>query len=109
MLFRSVVFRLNSYSSPEYLEDAIQRIRTLLSLPSLTNRHLTSLAQALETYVQRHSSYLYLTVKSPSSNIYPFSQIRAPDQPDSVSEGGPQMLEKVDRLWEIFATIEYGG
>jgi hypothetical protein len=105
-----VVSRSNSYSSPEYLEDAIHRFRSLLSLPSLPDQKRTSLARILDAYVQRRSSYYDVSGNSTFSHMYFFYQSRATDQPDSVREDGPipQMLEKVDRLKEILAKIKSG-
>ena len=48
-----VASRLNLHSSPENLDDAIHRFRTLLSLPSLSDQDLTDLAVALDHYSQQ--------------------------------------------------------
>jgi tetratricopeptide (TPR) repeat protein len=58
MLIRVLlILRLNSYSRLEYLEDAIHRLRTLLSLPYLLDQIRTSLADTLIAYVKRRSAY----------------------------------------------------
>jgi len=56
-----VVSRSNSYSSPEYLEDAIHRFRTLLRLPSLPDQFRTNIAAALKDYARRRFSYFGVT------------------------------------------------
>ena len=53
-----LVSRFNSSSKLEYLEDAIHRIRTLLSFPSLPDEVRANLAATLEAYTKRGSSYL---------------------------------------------------
>jgi tetratricopeptide (TPR) repeat protein len=52
-----VASRLNTYSSPEYLEDAIHRFRTLLCLPSLPDQDRTSLVDALNDYARQRFWY----------------------------------------------------
>ena len=57
-LIRALVMsRSDSYSSPEYLEDGIHRIRNLLSIPSLTDLQRTGLEETLDVYLQRRLFY----------------------------------------------------
>jgi hypothetical protein len=56
-----VMSRFHSYSSPEYLLDAIHRIRTLLSFPSLSDEDRAELVEALDNYLRQRSSYFGVT------------------------------------------------
>jgi hypothetical protein len=57
LILRLLVSRLNSSPRPEYLEDAIHRIQTLLRLPSLLDNERTQLTFILNNYVQLRFSY----------------------------------------------------
>jgi tetratricopeptide (TPR) repeat protein len=52
-----VVYRLDSHLIPEHLEDAIHRLRTLLSIPSLPNQDRTQLTSFLDHYVRERIRY----------------------------------------------------
>ncbi|KAI9435225.1 hypothetical protein BJY52DRAFT_1230918 [Lactarius psammicola] len=70
-----VASRLNSYSSPEYLENAIHRFRTLLCLPSLPDQDRTDLAVCLDNYERQRFSYFGVTANSreaPSDGYRPY-------------------------------------
>ena len=99
-----VVSRLNSYSSPEYLEDAIHRLRTLLSLPSLPDRTRTSLTGVLDGYVQRRSSYFDVTgdpeQRTTSQTYFVWQKPTPHDDPLS------NMQKKAGHLQEILTIIE---
>ncbi len=113
-----VVSRLNSHMSPEYLEDSIQRFRTLLCFPSLPDKVRTDLAVILDSYVRRRFSYFGVTGNSGEtpSNTSDLSNtliiIQRTDQrkwgvgPEDASTS--QMLLKVDFLKESFTTIING-
>jgi hypothetical protein len=64
LILRLLVYRLNSYSRPEYLEDAIHRIRTLLSLPSLPDDERTQLTTILDNFVRLRFRYFGVTGNS---------------------------------------------
>ena len=99
-----VVTRVNSYSSPEYLEDAIHRFRTLLSFPSLPDQDRTFLAGVLDTYVQQRFIYFNVTGDSRHTTpprAYIIGKIKTPhDGPFS------HMQEKLDHLEEILTEIQ---
>jgi tetratricopeptide (TPR) repeat protein len=59
-----LLFRLDSYSRPDYLEDAIHRFRTLLRLPSLPDRLRTVLTGGLNICAQRRFKYFGVTGNS---------------------------------------------
>ncbi|KAI9436258.1 CHAT domain-containing protein [Lactarius indigo] len=110
-----VVSRSNSYSGPEYLEDAIHRFRTLLYLPSLPDQDRTDLVDVLDNFERQRFSYFGVTGnsgESPSYGYHPYFvlQIPAPHQWSGGPEDDPglQMVEKVDRLKEILTTVQNG-
>ncbi|KAF8265180.1 CHAT domain-containing protein [Lactarius quietus] len=59
--------RLNSYSKPEYFEDAFHRIRSFIHLPSLPDEIRTQLAVVLEFYARQRVSYFGTTANSGES------------------------------------------
>ena len=99
-----VVSLLNSYSSPEYLEEAIHRFRTLLCLPFLPDDDRSYLVVALDDYERQRFTYFGVTENSGEtiSNIsdesftYVFSQRLDP---------ASRLLETMDHLKEVLLTI----
>ncbi|KAI9437063.1 hypothetical protein BJY52DRAFT_1385178 [Lactarius psammicola] len=65
--------RLNSYANPEYLEDSIpsHRLPALLRVPSLPDYHHTTIAKALNVYLEQRSSYFSVTASENSLKIPP--------------------------------------
>ncbi|KAH9162269.1 CHAT domain-containing protein [Lactarius sanguifluus] len=59
-----VVSRLNSYSRPEYLEDAIHRLHTLICLPSLPDQDRARLAVSLDNFERQRFNYFGITGNS---------------------------------------------
>ncbi len=59
-----VAARLNSYVEPEYLEDSIHRLRALLRLPFLPDKHGTVIADVLNIYAWQRSHYFGVTGNS---------------------------------------------
>ena len=99
-----VLSRSNSYSNPEYLEDAIHRFRYLLSLSSLLDQERTDLDGALNIYLKQRFDYF----GGDSRQTYSLSQtyfLRDRTQPD-----GPlsDILKKVDHLEKIHIAMENG-
>jgi CHAT domain-containing protein/tetratricopeptide (TPR) repeat protein len=110
-----VVSRLTSYLIPEYLEDAIHRLRSLLSLPSLPDRDRSQLTVLLDNYVRERFRYFDATGNSgetPSNTIrerifWVSLRRQAPFHWDVGTEDNTtsQTLEKVDCLREILITM----
>ncbi len=99
-----VASRLDTYLSPEHLEDAIHRFRTLLYLPSLPDQDRTRLAVALNKYERQRFSYFGVTGNSgetpsnTSDSLFSYDILQIPDP-------ASQILETVDHLEEILITI----
>jgi hypothetical protein len=66
--------RLNSYANLEYLEDSIHRLRALLRLPSLPDKHRTPMVQFLNGVVQQRSNYFGTTASGNCIGI-PFNNL----------------------------------
>ncbi len=113
-----VVSRLNLHMSPEYLENSIQRFRTLLCFPSLPDKVRTDLVVILDSYVRRRFSYFGVTGNSgetPSNTSDLLNTLIIFQRADQRQWGvGPEdastsrMLVKVDLLKENFTTIING-
>ena len=56
-----LVSRLNSYSRPEYFEDMIHRVQTLLRLPCLSDQDRTHLKAVIDAFSERRFSYFGTT------------------------------------------------
>ena len=94
--------RLNSYPSPEYLEEAIHRFRTLFSLPSLPDRDRTYLTESLDYFEKKRISYFGANGNSDFIMLhYPSQNVGPEDQPLE-----SQMSEKLDELGNILATMQ---
>ena len=108
-----LVSRLNSYLRPEYFEDALHRIRTYISLPSLPDNFRTQLTVTLDTLSQRRSSYFGITGISretppnPHYALRPILNLRAKSflGDGQVLEPGSQAKEKVYRLKDILDAL----
>ena len=108
------ISRLNSYQLPEYLEDAIRRLRTLLSFPSLPDRDRTELGVALDHFVRERFRYFGGAGnpgRTPSNTIRERTfwvdfRRQAPFQLDvNAEDSARQNLEKMGRLREISIMI----
>ncbi|KAI9436314.1 CHAT domain-containing protein [Lactarius indigo] len=102
------VSRLNSYSRPEYLEDAIHRLHTLTCLPSLPNQDRARLAVSPDNCERQRFNYFGITGNSretppnPSGEYLTYFFFQRPAPRDW---GTAQLLEKVELLKEILGTI----
>ncbi len=106
-----VMSRLNSYSSPEFLEEAIHRFRTLLRLPSLPDQDRSDIAAALNSHARQRFSYFGVTGNSgetPSNTFGPFPIycVGGPAQRGPEAHFVSQMQGKAYHLREIIATIQ---
>ncbi|KAI9435230.1 hypothetical protein BJY52DRAFT_1422265 [Lactarius psammicola] len=111
--------RLNSYANPEYLGDSIpsHRLRALLRVPFLPDYHRTTIAKALNVYLEQRSNYFGVTASGNSLGIppknskrsYAFSlpSSKSSRQSDGGSDGdsGHRALEKLKLLNEIQLAI----
>jgi CHAT domain-containing protein len=108
-----LVSRLNTYSRPEYLEDAIPRIRTLLCLPSLQDEDRPILAETLEDYSKRHSRYFGVTLNlgktlpGPADN-FGLIFLSIPTPRKWVLDRTSQMVHNLSSLREILTRIKNG-
>ena len=105
-LIRALVMsRSDSYSSPEYSEDGIHRIRILLSIPSLTDLQRTGLGKTLDVYLQRRLIYFGGDSGLTDSvlRLYVFSENRT-------QHDGPllDMKKKADHLKKIYTAMKNG-
>ena len=101
--------RINSYSRPEYLEDTIQRIRTLLTLPSLPDKDRACLAYNLNTYTQLRPRFFGITGYSDENKINAFFIVSpALHQWKLIPEDDPrsQTLKALEYLQGILSTFE---
>jgi CHAT domain-containing protein len=105
-----LVARLNSFPRPEYLEDAIRRIRTFL--PCLPDEHRTNFANILDSLVHRRLNYFGVAGNSgapfgPQFNIV--SKVNFGGKQSMCFRAGSQMeeklLEKLRHLCEVDAAI----
>ena len=107
--------RLVHSVKPEYLEDAISRLRALLRNPSLPSPSRAAITGCLDRYVQQRCDYFGITENSTetlpnNSGVAPSSSsspILTTDQPnvELVNDAIAQLGEKEKRLTEIFTTI----
>jgi tetratricopeptide (TPR) repeat protein len=106
LIFILLVSRLNLYPRPEYLEDAIHRIRTFLCLPSLPDQFRKQFTVVLDSYAGRRSSYFGVAGDSGETPPTP-SEISNPVFALLVPEDDPafEMEDKMHRLEEILAKI----
>ena len=108
-----LVSRLNSHSSPEYFMDAIRRIHTFFSLPSLPDKDRAELKAVLDVLKQRRFNYFGISGNSRKTPpnlrfaLRPIFILRArPDSQESVLRS--PMLEKEHRLRKILVAIING-
>jgi CHAT domain-containing protein/tetratricopeptide (TPR) repeat protein len=100
-----VISRLTTYLIPEYLEDAINRFRALLSLPSLPGEVRTQLTVLLDHFFRERFRYFGVTANSgetpyhtiPGITTWVGSQRRAPLQ--------RPIQEEMDRLADILIKL----
>jgi CHAT domain-containing protein/tetratricopeptide (TPR) repeat protein len=101
-----VTSRLNSYSNPEYLEDAIRRFRTLLCLPFLPDDDRTRSAVAVDNLERRRFSNFGVTGNSGETPSDDYSTLVVMQTRVSPGEwGSAQTEEKMALLQEILATM----
>ena len=94
-----MISRSDTYSNPEYLEDAIHRFRTLLSLPSLPDKHRTSLNRTLDIYLKRRFDYFGATGGSRLTTGVHFWWTKQTQRDE---------IKKADDLGEILTAMENG-
>ena len=107
--------RLAHSVKPEYLEDAISRLRALLRVPSLPSHSRAAITGSLDRYVQQRSDYFGITGNSAetlpnNSGVVPGSSsspILTTGQPnfELANDAIAQLDEKKKRLAELFTTI----
>ncbi|KAH9053720.1 CHAT domain-containing protein [Lactarius vividus] len=110
-----VAARLNSYVTPEYLEDSIHRLRVLLRLPSLPDEDSTHIAGLLNIYVWQRSHYFGVTGDSrgiPLKNadvwrpfLLPVSETSRQQHGKSDNNSGYRTLENSELLNKILFAI----
>ncbi|KAH8990050.1 CHAT domain-containing protein [Lactarius hatsudake] len=103
-----VVSRLNLYSRPEYLEDAIHRLHTLICLPSLPDQDRARLAVSLDNFERQRFNYFGITGKSgetPPNTSGEYISYFLLQRPAPRECGASQFLEKTELLKEILGTI----
>jgi hypothetical protein len=101
--------RLDSFSRPEYLEDAIHRIRTFI--PCLPDEDRTKLAGILNSLTQRRFDYFGVAGNSGGAPPNPHFDIRARSTSVEAGSGyqkGSQMEEKLRHLYEVATAIING-
>ncbi|KAI9445751.1 CHAT domain-containing protein [Lactarius psammicola] len=107
-----VASRLNLNPSPEYLEDATHRFRTLLGLPSLPDHVRSDLAAALDFYARQRFSYFGVAGNSGEtpSKIDPYFPVYYYVEESVLRQSwgiGPEDHQrKAYHLGEIIATIK---
>ncbi|KAN0131842.1 CHAT domain containing protein [Lactarius tabidus] len=109
-----LVSRLDLFSSPEYLEDAINRIRTFV--PCLPDDDRAMLAKVLDTFTERRLNYFGVTGKSEGTPPNPdfATRIRINLRGESFpgasqeSETTSQMDEKLRHLRDVAIAITNG-
>jgi tetratricopeptide (TPR) repeat protein len=103
-------FRLNTFSRPEYLEDAVHRIRTFV--PCLPDEDRIQLTRMLNSLTCQRFDYFGVAGNSGGAPPNSHFNLRA----DIIFIGGPtlgishesQMKEKLDHLHEVAAAIING-
>jgi hypothetical protein len=118
LIHNLVLFRLNSSLNPEYVEDAIHRFRTLLSLPPLPDQVCPNLANILDTFERQRFGYFGASRASGNSDTlvfnYHFLQRKRPgilphDRGVGTEDGSEsEMVEKESRLNKILTTVQNG-
>ena len=112
--------RWNSHPRPEYLEDTIHRVRTLISLPTIPDIYRTHFTALLEIFTQQRFHYFGITGNSrhpfPNpSKVRNISHLHAlvltpqgPQRSGVVLEDDPikQMMEKLGHLNDISDMIQ---
>ena len=110
-----VTSRLTSYLKPEYLEDAIHRLRALLCLPSLPDERRSYFTTVLDNYLQQRFDYFGVTGGSEETPSKTAGISITWYGPGAHQRGvgaeedprlGPQMIEKMKRLSDILTTIK---
>jgi CHAT domain-containing protein len=105
-----LVFRLDSFSRPEYLEDAVHRIRTFI--PSLPDENRTQLASILDSLTRQRFDYFGVTGNLGGAPTNPHFDPRIEmDFGGGLALGirqGSQMEENLRRLYEVAAAIING-
>jgi CHAT domain-containing protein len=104
--------RFHHCPKPEYLEDSISRLRTLLCIPSLSLSSRVAITRCLDRYVQQRSEYFGVTGNSAgihpnNSGVVPSSSpspILITDQStvELADDALAQINEKEKRLTEFF-------
>jgi tetratricopeptide (TPR) repeat protein len=102
-----LVSRCNSFSRPEYLEDALHRIRTFV--PCLPNEYRSRLATVLNSLTHRRSLYFGVAGNSGGASPNPHFELRVEigfgGGPHSSAQQGSQMGENLRHLSEVAAAI----
>jgi tetratricopeptide (TPR) repeat protein len=108
-----LVSRWNSFSRPEYLEDAIQRIRTFL--PCLPDQHRNMLAAVHNSFMQQRFNYSGVTgtsggtPRNPRFNIViQVEQVRTGPRAKRESETPSQVYEKLLHLKSVAIALING-
>jgi CHAT domain-containing protein/tetratricopeptide (TPR) repeat protein len=103
-------FRLESFPRPEYLEDAIHRIRTFVTC--LPDKDRTMLTNMLNSLTGRRLTYFGVAGNSggppPNSNFYRPTVIDFDGGPYVAVNQGPQVEEALHHLYEVSAAIKNG-
>jgi CHAT domain-containing protein len=104
-------FRLNSFSRPEYLEEAVLRIRTFI--PCLPDEDRTILAMILNSWTRQRFDYFGVSGNSGGANPNSHFSIRSQlidsgGEEDPALSMGPQMAEKLCHLREVATAIMNG-
>jgi CHAT domain-containing protein len=102
--------RLNSFSRPEYLEDAVHRIRTFI--PCLPGEDRTMLTMILDSCTRQRFDYFGVAGNSGGETPNPDFSIRSQfvlvGDSDPALILGPQMAEKLRHLYEVASAITNG-
>jgi len=113
MIVSLVQVQTNTYPNPEYLEDSIYRLRTLLRNPSLEVSHRSSITELLGSYEKKRLEYFGVTgslVESQSDdpntiNILSSSQRPATFEWNIAMPIGDPEDERTQPLHDLLATI----
>ena len=107
--------RLNLSANPEYLEDAISRLRALRCIPTLSSSSRVDITTSLDSHVKKRSQYFGVsgnssqTLFNNSSIVHrsssPTILIATPTVELAAKQAVVQGREKEERLDELFSAI----
>ena len=113
MIVSLVLVQTNTYPNPEYLEDSIYRLRTLLRNPSLEVSHRSSITELLGSYEKKRLEYFGVTgslVDSQSDDPNTINNLSSSQRPatfewNTARPIGDPEDERTQLLHDLLATI----